>query len=164
MGLKPECPFTHLTPAGNLSLEAFMIRIVLGLVFAVSALVPAVALACEGAPHQAATPKQVTVGEVAQLTKGKTVLAVDANDASTRKAEGVIPGAILLTSSSQYDVKELPSDKATKLVFYCANQRCGASQGAAERALEAGYVDVAVMPEGIVGWKKAGQPTSRPNS
>ena len=34
----------------------------------------------------------------------------------------------------------------------------------AKKAMEAGYTNVAVMPDGIMGWKKAGQPTSKPNS
>ena len=60
-----------------------------------------------------------------------------------------------------YDVaKELPADKNAKLVFYCANTMCKASEQAANRALEAGYVDVAVLPDGIMGWKSAGQKTA----
>jgi len=31
-----------------------------------------------------------------------------------------------------------------------------ASHAAARRAVEAGYTDVSVMADGIVGWKKAG--------
>jgi hypothetical protein len=51
----------------------------------------------------------------------KTLAIYDANPASTREREGIIPGAHLL-SSSAYDVaKELPAAKDTKLVFYCAN-------------------------------------------
>jgi len=52
----------------------------------------------------------------------KTLAIYDANPASTREREGVIPGAHLLASSVAYDVaKELPADKSTQLVFYCAN-------------------------------------------
>jgi rhodanese-related sulfurtransferase len=38
--------------------------------------------------------------------------------------------------------------------------QCGASHVAAERAIEAGYSDVAVLPDGIKGWKQAGQATT----
>jgi rhodanese-related sulfurtransferase len=89
---------------------------------------------------------------------------VDANGKETRAKQGVIPGAVLLTSSSQYAVEELPKEKDAKLVFYCANEKCSASHKAAKRALENGYTDVAVLPEGIAGWKQAGQPTQKPNS
>jgi hypothetical protein len=46
----------------------------------------------------------------------------DANPPSVRATEGIVPGARLLSSSSDFDVaKELPPAKDAKLVFYCAN-------------------------------------------
>jgi rhodanese-related sulfurtransferase len=112
-----------------------------------------------------AEPKKVTVAEVASWSKEKKkFVPVDANGKSTRDSQGIIPGAVLLTSSSGYDVKELPSNKTDKLVFYCSNESCGASKQAARKALESGYTDVAVLPEGIIGWKKAGQTTAKPNT
>jgi rhodanese-related sulfurtransferase len=131
---------------------------------AVSFAAPA-ALACDGEHNASAgSPKSVTVAEVVQLQKNKAQ-AVDANSVDFREKNGVIPGAIQLTSSSQYDVaKELPQAKDTKLVFYCASEMCGASHKAAERAIQAGYTNVMVMPEGMTGWKKAGQKTAKPNS
>src|SRR5581483_11237320 len=70
----------------------------------------------------------------------------DANNKATRKDEGVIPGAKLLSSSGKYSVaKELPTDKKTPLVFYCANTQCMASHSAAGRAAKAGFKDVSVM-------------------
>ena len=50
------------------------------------------------------------------------VQVYDANHASTRERFGVIEGAHLLTSYDNYNVaKELPADKNTKIVFYCAD-------------------------------------------
>ena len=73
-----------------------------------------------------------------------------------------MPGAKLLTSANSYAVEsELPSDKSSRLVFYCANPRCTASDAAARRAVEAGYANVAVLRAGIMGWAEAGQPTSK---
>ena len=47
----------------------------------------------------------------------------DANHDGFRKKNGVIPGAVLLTGSSDYDVaRTLPADKRAKLVFYCASR------------------------------------------
>jgi rhodanese-related sulfurtransferase len=34
-----------------------------------------------------------------------------------------------------------------------------ASHQAARRAVDAGYTDVSIMPDGIKGWNEAGQPT-----
>ena len=78
----------------------------------------------------------------------------------TRETFGTIPGAVLLTSYSEYKLTELPKDKKSDLVFYCANNKCGASKMAAKRALEAGYKSVSVLPAGIMGWKDAGQKVS----
>ncbi len=87
----------------------------------------------------------------------------DANGAKTRNSDGIIPGARLLSSSSEYDIaKELPAAKDSELVFYCANTKCMASHSAATRAVNAGYTNVAVLADGIQGWKAAGQKTARP--
>jgi rhodanese-related sulfurtransferase len=95
-------------------------------------------------------------------TKDAKLAIFDANDEKTRKEDGVIPGAKLLSSSSHYDTaKELPADKTSKLVFYCANTMCSASHAAAERALKSGYKDVNVMADGIKGWVKAGKPVTK---
>ncbi len=104
--------------------------------------------------------RTVTVDELAALrTTGKTIV-VDANGAETRQKYGGIPGALLLTHYADYDVaKQLPHDRSKKLVFYCANEQCMASHKAAQRAVDAGYADVSVLPAGIMGWKRAGQPT-----
>jgi len=51
-----------------------------------------------------------------------SVTLLDANGTDFRNKEGVIPGAVLLSSYSKYDVdKELPSRKDAPLVFYCAD-------------------------------------------
>lgn len=99
----------------------------------------------------------ITVDDVdTQITKG-TAQAVDANGNATRKHEGVVPGAVLLTSFDGYALTELPSDKTKELVFYCMNTHCAASHQAAEKAIASGYTNVKVMPEGIAGWIKAGK-------
>lgn len=143
-----------------------MKRTLLSLAAASALLVPAAAFACEGHDQQAKTtePAKATVADVATWTKSKAAIPVDANGKETRTKQGVIPGAVLLTSSSSYAVSELPADKNAKLVFYCANQKCSASQAAAKRAMENGYTNVAYLPEGIAGWKQAGQPTAKPNN
>lgn len=50
------------------------------------------------------------------------VTVLDANAPDFRAREGIIPGAVLLSSDNKYDVaKELPPWKDARLVFYCAN-------------------------------------------
>ncbi len=95
--------------------------------------------------------------------KGTQVVVFDANSTETRKTDGIIPGAKLLSSFDEYNTaKELPANKSTSLVFYCANTRCTASHTAAKRAMDAGFKDVSVMSDGIQGWKKSGQMTAQP--
>lgn len=139
--------------------------LVLGAALAASSLslVPSYAAACEGEGHAAAYSK-VSVPELATLIEKKSVTIFDANSEATRTKEGVIPGAKLLTSAAKYDPKELPADKTGKLVFYCANEKCTASEVAAKKASDAGYTNVSVLPDGILGWKKAGRNTAAPNS
>ena len=90
--------------------------------------------------------------------RGDKLVILDANNEKTRKEEGVIPGAKLLTSYKTYDLdSEVHASKDSTLVFYCANTQCQASHAAAERAYKNGYKDVNVMSDGIQGWKKKGQ-------
>ncbi len=100
----------------------------------------------------------VSVDELGRLLESHQCVAVDANGDITRRRMGVIPGAVLLRDLDAVD--QLPADKATGLVFYCANPACGASHEAAEKALAAGYTHVQVLPAGIAGWVKAGKPTA----
>ncbi len=65
---------------------------------------------------------------------------------------------MLVSDSETFSPGERPADKARPLVFYCANTSCGASHEAAAKARTAGYREVKVLPEGIAGWRKAGQP------
>lgn len=106
---------------------------------------------------KAAAVPTVTVAQLDTLLASKACQPVDANGDETRKKMGVIPGAILLTSSES--LAELPTDKSKPLVFYCANTHCDASHQAAETAIAAGYKDVKVLPEGIAGWVKANKKT-----
>jgi rhodanese-related sulfurtransferase len=100
----------------------------------------------------------VSVDELDRLLASHQCVAVDANGDATRRQMGVIPGALLLRDLDAID--QLPADKATGLVFYCANQACRASHEAAEKALAAGYTHVRVLPDGIADWVRAGKQTA----
>lgn len=153
-----------------------MTKNLLGAILVAASFAAPAALACEGEKHadgqecaheksthaaKKPTVKDVTITQVAGLQKEKKATVLDANGADFRKQNGIIPGAVLLTHFQKYDAaKELPTAKDSKLVFYCANLQCKASHAAAQKALEAGYTDVNVLSEGLMGWKKAGQPTA----
>jgi rhodanese-related sulfurtransferase len=111
-----------------------------------------------GAAKPAApTLATATVDDVDHLIADGKCQAVDANSPATRKRLGTVPGAVLLSDYETFQASELPADKTKALVFYCANEQCGASHEAAARALTAGYTNVKVMPAGILGWVKAGK-------
>jgi rhodanese-related sulfurtransferase len=136
-----------------------MRTILLASLLAATAATLGCAKADRATPAEHAAPiAQVSVDELDQLLARSDCKPVDANGDSTRRQMGVIPGAVLLTDMDSLD--KLPADKATPLVFYCANTACGASHYAAEKAMTAGYTHVKVLPEGIAGWVKAGKKTT----
>lgn len=111
-------------------------------------------------PHDVEGIKaKLSPDEVAALLAEKKAHVFDANSDKTRQKFGKVPGATLLTSAKEYDLGILPEDKAAKLVFYCSNTMCSAAGKGAKRAVVAGYTDVNVMPEGIMGWKDSGKKT-----
>jgi rhodanese-related sulfurtransferase len=112
----------------------------------------------EAVSEAAPTIPESSVADASRLLNAKAATLIDANNLDTRREYGVVPGAILLSSSRDYAFSELPKEKSSKLVFYCGGIKCRASDAAAARAAKAGYSDVSVMREGIRGWKGAGQP------
>lgn len=121
------------------------------------------ASACDSMKQQAQF-KTISVEELATALNGRAgVVVVDANGDETRAKFGVIPGAKLLSHYANYNpASELPADKASTLVFYCASTKCSAAPKAATKAADAGYTNVHVLEVGIKGWTEAGKPTSRP--
>ena len=121
------------------------------------------ALAEKAAPAQA-EPDPAPISEISVEDADKAIqsgaLAFDANSERTRKKNGTVPDAVILSSSSKYDLAQLPEDKGKDLIFYCSNTKCTASDSAAERASSNGYENVHIMREGIKGWKEAGKPTT----
>jgi rhodanese-related sulfurtransferase len=117
----------------------------------------------EAPAHRApAAVPTVSVDELAAMLAGHEYRPVDVNGDDTRRHMGIIPGAVLLRDMDTGGdvVGQLPADKATGLVFYCASTACRASHEAAEQAIVAGYTRVRELPDGIAGWVKAGKPTT----
>lgn len=104
------------------------------------------------------------VDRVAELLEKQALVPVDANSPGTREKYGTLPSAVLLSSSDDYALSELPSDKEKGLVFYCGGERCTSAPKAAKRAMEAGYQNVHVMRAGIRGWVKAGKKIDKAQS
>lgn len=138
---------------------SWVVAMLAGFAFAVGT--AGVVSACPGDTDESVSSvHRVDIQQLEALLRETKVSVFDANTDSTRAKYGVIPGAVLLTSVADYSLDQLPQDKKRPLVFYCANTRCGASETAAQRAAFAGYAYVAVLPDGIMGWKQAGKPTA----
>lgn len=119
-------------------------------VIAIAIAVGVIIVACEG--DSSAIPN-LSVDQVAALLEADSpFVLLDANVEGVRRDSGVIPGARLLSSFRDYAWSELPTDKSSQLVFYCASSMCSAAPSAARRAQEHGYENVAVMAAGIRGW------------
>ena len=120
---------------------------------------PAAPAVCD---HSKMVLHDLSADQLASLQKENKVRVYDANTQETRQKLGVIPGAILLTSTQYDPAKELPAAKDANLVFYCYSEQCRSSRQAAMRAIEAGYTQVSLFPAGITGWQKAGFKTVKP--
>ena len=117
-------------------------------------------------PADATSARTLELSQLTALLSGDDpIVLCDANTQETREKYGVIPGATLLSHYRDYEVSlELPADRGRKLVFYCHSPRCGAAADAARVAVAAGFTNVALYPEGIVGWADGNQPVERPES
>ena len=97
---------------------------------------------------------RLTVQEVSALVARNAASVFDDNHEERYKA-GHVPGAVWL-SYDAVTADKLPADKDRTLVFYCANEHCGACHKAADAAVALGYTKVFIMPPGIAGWEAAG--------
>jgi len=96
---------------------------------------------------------RLSIDEVDAMVAKKEGFIFD-NNSKDSYAKGHVPTAKWVAFN---DVKpaDLPADKASKLVFYCGDEHCGACHKAAETAINLGYTHVYIMPAGIKGWEKA---------
>ena len=98
---------------------------------------------------------RLTVDEVEKGIASKELYLFD-NNSKDRWQKGHVPGARWVDFTALTE-KDLPADKAAKLVFYCGSEKCMACHGGAKAALKLGYKNVFIMPAGIAGWEKAGK-------
>jgi rhodanese-related sulfurtransferase len=102
---------------------------------------------------------RLSVQEVSNLiAKGEASVFDDNRE--ERFKQGHVPGAVWLPYDA-VTAEKLPADKDRTLVFYCANERCGACHKAAEAAIGLGHTKVFIMPAGIAGWEAAGLPVDK---
>ncbi|MBF0407223.1 MAG: rhodanese-like domain-containing protein [Candidatus Riflebacteria bacterium] len=107
--------------------------------------------------------KTVTVEQVQTMIKEKKPVFI--LDARTGKYDdGVrIPGAISLSDkSTAEEIAAVIPAKDAEIVTYCSNVECPASMNLLKHLQTLGYTNVQKMPDGLDGWKKAGNETIAP--
>ncbi len=104
----------------------------------------------------------ISPARLKDLVDGNQVTVIDVNS-DERFHQGHVPGALHLDGAA-YTEADLPSDKASPLVFYCSNALCRKAPNAAKRARKMGYTGVKVMASGIKGWVATRLPTESSTS
>ncbi|MCL2012234.1 MAG: rhodanese-like domain-containing protein [Cystobacterineae bacterium] len=122
----------------------------------------AASLGCSKVLSNGTETEDVGVAKMDAWLKAGEVTPVDVNVEEVRREYGVLPGAVFLEFSSNYELALLPKDKLRRLVFYCLDKRCTASHVAARRARNFGHKEVYIMSGGIKAWKEAGLETLLP--
>jgi PQQ-dependent catabolism-associated CXXCW motif protein len=127
--------------------------------------------------------KIIHANELAQLLKQSKPLVIDVSNESKRPPgmapdspwlplpQEVIPGSVWLPGAGNADIapetdalfRKLLSQSTTGdldhlVVIYC-HERCWLSWNAAKRAISYGYRQVHWFPEGVEGWRAAGNTT-----
>jgi rhodanese-related sulfurtransferase len=103
--------------------------------------------------------KTVSPAGLQAMLEAGTVTVIDVNPPQSWSA-GHVPGARNLDPQA-YTERDLPSDKAATVVFYCSNFLCRKAPNAARRAKGMGYTDVRVLSAGIGGWLDLRLPVER---
>jgi rhodanese-related sulfurtransferase len=100
--------------------------------------------------------KMLSTAEFKTIVDNKSSLIFDARVGKYDTGER-IPGAKSLSADSTAEevAKAIP-DKNASIVTYCANLQCPASAALAAHLKKLGYTNIMEYPEGIDGWKKAG--------
>lgn len=116
--------------------------------------------ACDDSKKSAAAaPTEIRTLTPEQVQEWQASRGVHVFDANPRDIfdKHHVPGAVHI-EYDQITASQLPADQLAAVVFYCMNERCGASPIAARRAIELGWRDVYLMPAGIQGWLAARLP------
>lgn len=121
-------------------------------------------------PRALPGPTVIDAAGVAQLVKQKDTYLIDTRNKDEFKA-GHLPGAKLVpyveksakspdfdAKADQFDLGQLPANKASTLVFSCNGPECWKSFKASDAAVKAGYTQVRWFRGGFPEWRDAGLP------
>lgn len=128
---------------------------------AIAALFVALTAAASFAEEKKATGYgDINIKDLKAAIEAKNVTIIDVNGTDSYK-DGHIPGAVDFDAVKDNLASALPKDKNALVVAYCGGPQCMAYKAAAEKAVAMGYTNVKHLPDGISGWKKAGEKTEK---
>ena len=106
----------------------------------------------------------VTIPHLKKLiASGYPMMVVDSRPKKRKFAKGHIPGAINIPHRNFDKMSSLlPADKSIPLYFYCSGYKCVLSPKSAAKAMQLGYTNVHIIPEGYPGWTKTIKGTAQP--
>ena len=111
--------------------------------------------------HHHAAISKVTTEELAKsVDSGEKVVLLDARSEKYDDGKRISSAQSLLPDASEQEILAALPDKNAKIVAYCSNKKCPASEKLAHRLVGMGYVNVSKYPEGIKGWIDAGKPVN----
>lgn len=107
-------------------------------------------------------PGKVTAEELKSLLDAGNVVVIDSRGGKYLEGE-IIKGAKSLPVDKQdaETLAKLVPSKDAKVVFYCTNLACNASELGGFKAISEGWTDVHKYPGGIEEWKEKGLPTEK---
>lgn len=101
--------------------------------------------------------KTIDTAALKKAIESKAVVVLDARSGKWDDGSR-IPSAKQLspTADAKAIVEAVGADKNAKIITYCSNLKCGASNKLATRLKKEGYTNVTEYPVGIAGWVKDG--------
>lgn len=102
----------------------------------------------------------ISIKDLKKAIEEKKVTVIDVNGTDSYK-DGHIPTALDFEADAKKLEKKLPKEKDALIVAYCGGPACGAYKQAAKAAMALGYTNVKHLPDGISGWKSAGEKTEK---
>jgi adenylyltransferase/sulfurtransferase len=111
-------------------------------------------------------PKKISADELkAWQDKGEAFLLVDSRGGKNFDGEMIVGAKNLpVDQTTPEALAGLGATKDQKIVFYCSNTACNASELSGYKAISQGFGEVYKFPGGIEEWKEKGYPTVKQES
>lgn len=111
----------------------------------------------QGCKHEGKEAATIDAAALKALLDAKApVTLLDARSGKYDDGSRIADATSLAPNASDAQIASALPVKDAPIVAYCVNTHCPASHKLAERLESLGYQNVKIMPEGIEGWKEAG--------